>query len=548
MSAAIDLDRFAANFDASARAGIIARDPGAMPEGWSAGFAYLRISKDVEGREAGVERQWSDVCQTAERHNVWIVGVYADNDRGASEDSRKPRPEYERMLADLARGDGHAVVAWTSSRLTRRPAEAEQQVRLARRLGVRYLFSKSPVTDLETSAGRRVARILAACDAGEADDTAERVRAAKMKAVERGIPRGGPRPFGYEPGGRKIREDEAAAIRDAVARLLAGGSLNAIARDWTAQFGITRWNRARVLAAVRRDPATIESDAERRLMADAAARITDGESVMTIGREWIARRLRVPGAAWAVISVRDLLANPRLAALNYHHGQFIGAAKWDAIITEDEHRAVVAVLADPARRSGIRTFEWLGSGVYWCGVPGCGALLVSGTRGPSKGRIKVYRCRKSAHLVIGADVVDRFVNEVVSALLRRHGAELMAVSDGETDTVAARHERVNTLRGQLDELADAYGAGQVTMREWLRVKTPLAAELEGLEAELARIAAGSVLAGVADAPDPVAAFSAATIDRRRAIVTDLGQVFVNPGKRGSGEPPVKRVQWVPRRD
>ena len=83
---------------------------------------------------------------------MWSWGVYTDNDIGASTRSRKPRPDYQRMLADARAGRFEVILAYASSRLTRRPREHEDLIELAERHGVAYRYVRSPSVDLNTAA------------------------------------------------------------------------------------------------------------------------------------------------------------------------------------------------------------------------------------------------------------------------------------------------------------------------------------------------------------------------------------------------------------
>ncbi len=159
---------------------------------------YLRISDDREGRELGVDRQREHCLELAARHGLDVYDIYNDNDKGASRYSKKPRKNYQRLLADAKAGRFTSIVAYTTGRLTRRPREHEDQVDLARDYGIRFLYVKSPSFDLNTAAGRRIAGILAVNDAGEPDDTSERVADAKRKQASEGLYLGGYKAYGYE--------------------------------------------------------------------------------------------------------------------------------------------------------------------------------------------------------------------------------------------------------------------------------------------------------------------------------------------------------------
>ena len=65
---------------------------------------YARISSDRNDTELGVERQLED-CRALCTAKGWTVdsgSEYVDNDISATKG--KPRPEYERLLADIESG------------------------------------------------------------------------------------------------------------------------------------------------------------------------------------------------------------------------------------------------------------------------------------------------------------------------------------------------------------------------------------------------------------------------------------------------------------
>lgn len=75
---------------------------------------YVRVSQDRAGEGLGVERQREDCLVLAERLGWEVRDVYADNDVSAH--SRKPRPEYQRLVRDIEAGEVDAVVAYRPDR------------------------------------------------------------------------------------------------------------------------------------------------------------------------------------------------------------------------------------------------------------------------------------------------------------------------------------------------------------------------------------------------------------------------------------------------
>ncbi len=76
----------------------------------SAAAIYARISSDQEGTGLGVTRQLEDCRRMAGELGWTVAGEYVDNDVSAY--SGKRRPEYERMLADLADGSCDGVLVY----------------------------------------------------------------------------------------------------------------------------------------------------------------------------------------------------------------------------------------------------------------------------------------------------------------------------------------------------------------------------------------------------------------------------------------------------
>lgn len=278
-------------------------------------FIYTRISNDREGRELGVRRQETDCRARAERDGMQVIEMFCDNDRGASTRSRKRREEYARMLAAVENGEADAILAYSNSRLTRRPMELEGLIQLHDRTGVKILTIVSGDDDLSAADGRIIARIKAAVDAGEAERTAERVKRAMADNAATGRHHGGKRPFGWASDRMTLDSTEAGVLVEIADRLLAGESLYSI-----------------------------------------AAGLNDGPVRPVYGGRW------VPS------NIQKMMLSPRLAGLRVHHGQIAAAGKWEPVLDEITWRQLVRLLRDPRRRvtSGTNRKQLL-SGLALCG-------------------------------------------------------------------------------------------------------------------------------------------------------------------------------------
>lgn len=193
---------------------------------------YARISDDRDGESLGVERQIDDCRALARRLGLTVDGdrhEYVDNSISASTRSTKPRPAYAAMLDAVRAGEVQAIVAYSNSRLTRRPRELEDLITLYEVTGVTVHTVVSGEDDLSTADGRMVARIKANVDAAEAERAGERIKRQKAQRRAQGWPDGGRyRPFGYNRDWTE-HQTEGAVVRDVFQRYLQGGSINGIA-------------------------------------------------------------------------------------------------------------------------------------------------------------------------------------------------------------------------------------------------------------------------------------------------------------------------------
>jgi DNA invertase Pin-like site-specific DNA recombinase len=436
---------------------------------------YCRISKDKVGAGINAAGQQAD-CRPLADSLGWTVGeVFTDNDISAY--SGKPRPAYRRMLDAIRAGRVDAVLAWHTDRLHRSPTELEEYIGVCEPRSVPTHCVKAGPLDLTTPSGRLVARQLGAVARYEVEHMAERIRSQKAKATAAGEWTGGGRPFGYSRDGMALVSAEADAIKDGVRRVLAGESVYAITKAWQATVPPVR------------------------------------------------------GGTWHAQNVHRVLTRPRNAGLAAHHGEVVGAGSWPAIVSEDEHRAVCAILKDPKRStySGVRSLKWVGSGLYRCGR--CGADLRSASASSRDGSLRrIYRCRTGSHTNVNAERLDEFVLATVCEVLDREGAGLLPVADREA--TAELHAEANTLRARLDEVGDMLGDGELTRAQYARQRERIECKLDAVTEQLATTQTGSALDGVATAETPSAAFLAQTVARQRAVIDAIMTVTILPAKPG----------------
>ncbi|WP_308799548.1 recombinase family protein [Agromyces silvae] len=446
---------------------------------------YARISRDAEGEKLGVSRQIDDCRALAKSLGYEVVEEFIDNDISASTKSQKARPAYTEMLAAARADQIDAILAYSNSRLTRRPRELEDLIDLHDRHRTRIATVVSGNDDLSTADGRMVARIKGNVDTAEAERVAERTKRAKEQMATDGKYRGGRRPYGYEKGGLVINKAEADVVREATTAVLAGRTVNAVARELNER----------------------------------------GMKTST-------------GAKWTQMSLRDVLLRPRNAGLIArgaagHAGFEIGGrAQWPALVDEDTWRALFTKLTDPSRRTnkGSDT-KWLGSFIYRCGIEGCGAVLRSAAFGgttsrPNHKRKYHYRCTGSAHLMVLQEPTDDYVRGVVAELVR--DPRVIAALSPKAPDMSAERERRTTLEGRLAGFERDYALGDITGGQLKKATEAVTAEIADIDARLAQAVQHSSASPIAGAADPGAAFLAAPIDVQRAVLATVLRVEVLP--------------------
>lgn len=444
---------------------------------------------DREGEALGVTRQLEDSRELAERLGYEVIHEYVDNDRSASTRTKKKRPEYERMLADARAGGFDAILAYSNSRLTRRPRELEDLIDLYEHHQIRLHTVVSGTDDLGTADGRMVARIKANVDAAEAERTAERVTRAARQAAEAGRWHGGPRPFGFEPDGVTVREVEADALRDAYRVVLAGGSVRSIMKDWNSRGLVT-------------------------------------------GRS---------GRPWTQNGLRDTLCNPRYAGKRAYRGEIVADAEWPAVVDLTTWEAARAILSDPSRRHGPHSARRLLTGIGKCGV--CNAHVhCSGSNAENP----IYRCSGSqGHVARKGAPIDELVETVTVSRLSQPDAVMLKRVGEREDALDEIRQQVAALRARLDQLALDFADGELTSSQLRAATARLRQQIEAGERRLASESREDVLRPLVDAGDVRAAWRALDTDRKRAVIDALMEVRILPTGRGTRtfRPESVEIHW-----
>lgn len=438
---------------------------------------YARISSD-DGTALGVGRQLDD-CRKLAADLGWAVGEeYVDNDVSAH---AKRRPAYERMLADLRDGLCDGVLVYHVDRLTRRPIELEQFIEVVTAAGVSHVqFVSGGGLDAGSGDGLLMVRMLSAVAANESATKSRRVKRKMEQVAASGLPHGGVRPFGYEADRMTVRPDEAAVIVAVVARFLAGESLRSLA-VW----------------------------------------MTDQEIPTVRG-----------AAVWQTTTLRNFIKSPRIAGLREHRGEIVGTAAWPAIISVEDHRRVLARIAELASSSRRSPRRYLLSGMLRCHK--CEGRLFSSARTNSRR----YVCMSGPDhggcggtYVTAPPVEELIADAVLYRLDSPEMAETLTGRAADTSEASALADTLAADRAQLDELAGLYASRQIGAREWMTARRPIEDRISDTERRLARLTRSETIAGLAgQGAELRRQWSTLNLTRQAAIVAAvLDHAVIGPG-------------------
>jgi len=431
---------------------------------------YARISNDPEGDRLGVERQIADCRREAERRGWPVADVYVDDDKSAW--SGKRRPEYDRMLADIAAHKLDAILFYHPDRLTRRPIEMEQFVEAclkAKLDEIAWIGGSLVPTD---SDGLLLIRIQSAVASDSSAKTSKRIRRQIEEAASKGLPRGGGfRPFGYRDDRLHIDPAEADLIREAAGRVLAGDSVRSIVTDW-ARRGV----------------------------------------VSPAGKPWIQP------------SFRTMIASARLSGQREHKGEIVAKGIWEPILTVEQTTAIRSLLADNRHARRRPTRRYFLTGLLECGR--CGAPLIS--RPTAKGERR-YVCANGVgqigcgRLAVMAEPVEAFIEE---ALLQRiDRPEVASALAGAADadaTRAADREAIVADEAELEQLARDHADRRITRREWLAARDVIETRIEEARKRVSRQSATAAIDPYLGRPGALRAeWTTIGLNRQRSVATAL---------------------------
>jgi DNA invertase Pin-like site-specific DNA recombinase len=429
---------------------------------------YDRVSDDQGGRSRSTEQQGTDNQTAADSEGWSVVARYQEPDRSASRFARKPRPEWDRLLADVKAGRLDAVVLWEPSRGDRKLTGWSGFLDLCRERGVLvHVTSHRHTYDLTNARDWRSLAEDGVDSAWESEKTSLRIRRDMADAAARGIPHG---------------------------RLAYGYSrrYDPVTRELVAQ-----------------EPHSEQAPVVREII----GRIAAGEAISVLVSDLTARGVPTPtgGSRWARSTVqRIVLAGVCYIGKRRHNGSPLLDGNWPALVDKETYWRAVAVLSDPARkkaadrRGGIRpgAAKWLLSYVARCGK--CGAPLSVQYRESAypfsmqyrmrdgKREVPFYRCSSSAGGCAVAPV--EWLDGVVAGEIVRYLAEPGRYKPEGSDKEAQRYrDEAAAERARLAEFEAEAKAGRISAASFARIAGGIEERIGELDARANEASADSAV-------------------------------------------------------
>ncbi|KUI48420.1 hypothetical protein AU198_20835 [Mycobacterium sp. GA-1199] len=457
---------------------------------------YTRVSSDPESNGRSVQSQESECRAICERNGWEVAEVLVDNDLGASRHSAKHRPQYKRLLNVLMPGD--VLVTWEASRAQRDLAAYVELREICAERGVLWSYS-GRTHDLRQGDARFSTGLDALLAEREAEQIRDRVLRGKRAAALAGRPGGRPA-WGYK---RAINPNTGAT-----------------------------------------DGWVIDTEAEP-LVREVFDRVLAGESLWAITRDFTARGLRPPQLQrnarqeWKPQALRVTISSPTYAGWRTHQGKPLVdtdgnrvRGRWEPYITHAQHERLLALFSDPVRRAtSHRGHEprHLLTGIARCGV--CGSGMRYSNPPSHRSRAGRYLCQKRTCVGRRADAVDLLVEETILERLGRPDARKLFADAGDDAAVKAVEE-ADTLRKRLASFLNEAAEGNLSAASLAALEATLQPQIDAAEAKVRATGTSPLVAKLAG-PDAREQWKQFSVKDRRAVVASLLDITINKAVHGN---------------
>ncbi|SKA86959.1 Site-specific DNA recombinase [Agreia bicolorata] len=455
---------------------------------------YARQSLDKDGQGTAVERQLVECRALASSHGLTVSREFVDNDVSAS---KGVRPEFTKLISLIQTGDVETIIVWHTDRLYRRVIDLIEIIETAEKNALRMLTVKAGEIDLSNPAGRMYAGMLATAARYEVEQKGVRQVASNIQRAKKGSWQFSNRPYGYERVNGKVQivEDEAAVIREAYERYLAGETYYAIADNFN----------------VRSIPTT-------------------------------------NGGPWTVSQLRARLANPAYAGIRLYRGEEVSEGDWEPLITRENWEQFKSA---KQRRKTPHTWsnrtKYLLSGLALCGV--CGGRMMArpdyprpknGVAQPAK---IAYACTANWCVQRNQARVDELVESVIIARLSLPDASKLIRPKIDIQPMLAKSDE---LRQRRDDLALALAEGLLTIAAVREASGGLTKQIDALQRQISAADGDSKLVNLIQAEDVADHWrSKLTLAQRRGIIGTLTSITIKKQKNTRVfDPEDVAIEWL----
>lgn len=402
----------------------------------SSAAVYVRISLDPDDEQKGVTRQRED-CEKLAKARGWTVGkVYEDNSVSAYKRTTV-RPGWTDLLRDLKSGKRDALIVYDLDRVARQPRDLEDLLDQVEQHNLPTAVVTGDLK-LDTPDGRFMARLLVNVAYKASADTGRRVSRAAQQRAEQGKPQKAKlRPFGYTAD-YKVIEDEAAMIREAYKRVIAGEGLTSITKDFAANFET------------------------------------------------------VSGGRWSRGTVKKILTRAANAGIRLYKGEEIATGNWVPIVDRQTYDAAMAVMKTRSDAHPVPDFAnvHLLSTIAQCGK--CGTPMYG--RRKSGTNSDQYACMPTHGGCGGIARSKAKLDEYVIKLVARHIAEASPTPvpvEDHSDEIAGIEQRIT-------ELQQAYSDGSIELADFSPMVKVERDKLKALQQKRAKVTATQINETFAD--------------------------------------------------
>jgi len=383
-------------------------------------FIYDRNSRLLRpGTSTSTEDQRLENRRFCESAGAVVVGEFSDPGRSASRYAKQSREDYLAMVKGIESGACDVLVIWEASRAYRSTRAYLDLRDLCEKKGVLICYN-GRVYNMRD----RQDRFTTGFDALRAEDEAEQIRERVLRTTRLNAERGRPHgriPYGYR---REYDQETGALLQQVIC------------------------------------------EAEAAVIREAADRVLAGQSLWRIARDFDARGIPAPGGdgyEWTMLSVRGILMRPSNAGKRQHQGVVVGTATWDAILDEEVYYTITGILGDPARRTQRdSTVKHLLSGIPFCGPcmdEGTERFLKPANNGPARS----YTCVKCFRVAVRTALLEEYVQHTVLAYVERPEFAAALRRQRADGAMASALAELQALEAQLEDarrLAATYDRGR----------------------------------------------------------------------------------------